>query len=156
MQNMKRLGLWALQWVMAGALLALLGACGAQQEGPAKPPLPVVNQTTSTFTASAKGLTVTFDASAFSGTQTTTTSPASFQWNFGDGTPVQSTTSVTITHVYAASGTYVVNLVVLDAKGLAGKVVSQNVTVAPLPANQAPSAQFAAAVNGLSVGVDVH
>jgi PKD repeat protein len=155
-QNMKKLGLWALQWVLAGALLALLGACGAQQEPAAKLPQPVVNQTTSTFTVSTKGLTVTFDASAFSGTQsgTQTTSAARFQWNFGDGTPVQSTTSVTITHVYAASGTYVVNLVVLDAQGVAGKVVSQNVTVAALPVNQAPRAQFASAVNVLSVGLD--
>jgi PKD repeat protein len=156
MQNMKKLSLWALQWVLAGALLALLGACGVQPEPPAKLPQQVVNQPTSTFTVSAKGLTVTFDASAFSGTQsgTQTAAPASFQWNFGDGTPVQSTTSVTITHVYAASGTYLVNLIVLDAQGVAGKMVSQNVTVAPLPANQAPSAQFASAVNLLSVGVD--
>jgi PKD repeat protein len=154
MQNMKRLCLWAVQWALVGALLALLGACGAQQEAPAKPPLPVVNQTTSTFTASAKGLTVTFDASAFSGTQTTTMSPASFQWNFGDGTPVQSTTSVTITHVYAASGTYMVNLVVLDAQGVAGKVVSQNVTVAPIPVNQAPLAAFVATTGVTGVVVD--
>lgn len=156
MLNMRKLALWAVQWAMAGILLAVLGACGAQQEAAANLPQPVVSQT-STFTVNAKGLTVTFNASAFSGTLsgTQTTAPASFQWNFGDGTPVQSTTSVTITHVYAASGTYVVNLVVLDAQGVAGKVVSQNVTVAPLPANQIPPiAQFAVASNGLSVGVD--
>jgi PKD repeat protein len=156
MLNMRKLALWAVQWAMAGILLAVLGACGAQQEAAANLPQPVVSQT-STFTVSAKGLTVTFNASAFSGTLsgTQTTAPASFQWNFGDGTPVQSTTSVTITHVYAASGTYVVNLVVLDAQGVAGKVVSQNVTVAPLPVNQLPPiAQFVVATNGLSVGVD--
>ncbi len=152
MQNMKKLGLWALQWLTAAILLAVLAACGAQPEPAAKLPQPIVNQT-STFTVSANGLTVTFDASAFSGTQTA--APASFQWNFGDGTLVQNTTSVTITHVYAASGTYVVNLVVLDAQGVAGKVISQNVTVAPLPVTQAaPIARFALATNGLSVGVD--
>jgi PKD repeat protein len=154
MLNLRKLGLWAVQWAIVSALFAVLGGCGAQPEPPARlpTPAPVVNQT-STFTASAAGLTVTFDASTFSGTQTT--APASFQWNFGDGTPVQTTTSVTITHVYATSGTYVVNLALLDAQGVAGKVLSQNVTVTPLPINPAPPvAQFAAAANGLSVGVD--
>jgi PKD repeat protein len=158
MLNLKKIGLWAVQWAIVGALFAVLGGCGAQPEPPARlpTPAPVVNQT-ATFTASATGLTVTFDASAFSGTLsgTQTTAPASFQWNFGDGTPVQTTTSVTITHVYAASGTYVVNLVLLDAQGVAGKVLSQNVTVAPLPVNPIPPiAQFVVATNGLGVGVD--
>jgi PKD repeat protein len=160
MLNMKKLGLWAVQWAIVGALFAVLGGCGAQPEPPARlptpTPVPVVNQT-STFTASATGLTVTFNASALSGTLsgTQTTAPASYQWNFGDASPVQTTTSVTITHVYATSGTYVVNLVLLDAQGVAGKMLSQNVTVTPLPVTPIPPvAQFALATNGLGVGVD--
>jgi PKD repeat protein len=151
MLNMKTRGLWALQWALVGAVLAVLAACGAAQETAALP-VPVVNQTpTGSFTATANGLTVTFDASASRDTEGPL---ASYQWTFGDGTTAQSTSSATVTHVYSASGTYVVNLVVLDANGVASTVFSQNVTAVPLPVNQAPSAQFAAAANALSAGVD--
>jgi PKD repeat protein len=165
MQNVKRLGqlAWrrALQWTLMGACVAVLVACGAAQETAnlpvpvVTPPVvepPVTNQTpTSSFTATANGLTVTFDASASRDAEGPL---SSYRWVFGDGTPAQSAASATITHVYSASGTYVVNLVVLDANGSASAVFSQNVTaVAPL-ANQAPTAGFAAAANGLSAGVD--
>ena len=59
------------------------------------------------------------------------------------------------THVFAATGTYTVNLVVLDAQGAASSVVSHNITVAALPpVNQPPVAVFVPAVNNLSVGVN--
>ncbi len=156
MLNMKKLGPWALRWILVGALLAVLAACGAAQETANLPqPVgepPVANQTpTGSFTAIANGLTVTFDASASRDAEGPL---ASYRWNFGDGTAALSTNSATVTHVYSASGTYAVNLVVLDANGAASTVFNQNVTAVPLPVNQAPSARFAAAANGLSAGVD--
>jgi PKD repeat protein len=151
MLNIKKPGLWAVQWALVGAMVAVLAACGAAQET-ATLPQPVVNQTpTGSFTARANGLTVTFDASASRDAEGPL---ASYRWNFGDGTTALSTNSATVTHVYSASGTYVVNLVVLDANAVASTVFSQNVTALPLALNQAPSARFAAAANGLSAGVD--
>jgi PKD repeat protein len=161
MLNMKKLGPWALRWAWVGALLVALAACGAGQETAnlpqpvVNPPVveqPVANQTpTGSFTAIANGLTATFDASASRDAEGPL---ASYRWNFGDATPALSTNVSTVIHVYSASGTYAVNLVVLDANGAASTVFNQNVTVAPLPVNQAPSARFAAAANGLSAGVD--
>jgi PKD repeat protein len=150
MQHMKAFGFLALQWVASGILVVVLAACGAASESapqlPAAAEAPVGN-----FTAKADGLTVTFNASASSAPFGAV---SQYQWNFGDGSAVQSTTSVTITHVFAASGTYVVNLVVLDADGKASTVYSQNVTLSVPLVNQPPTAQFVAAVNALSVGVD--
>jgi PKD repeat protein len=68
---------------------------------------------------------------------------------------VQTVSTATTTHVFATTGTYTVNLVVLDALGAASSVVSHNITVAPLPpGNQPPVAVFMPAVNNLSVGVN--
>ncbi len=41
----------------------------------------------------------------------------SYRWNFGDGTPVATTSSDTETHVYTSAGTYTVTLVETDAVG---------------------------------------
>ena len=59
-------------------------------------------------------------------------------WSFGDGTALSDVTAGT--HTYAAGGTYLVTLTVIDANGLAS-AASQ--TVAVVPANTAPSAGFA-------------
>jgi PKD repeat protein len=150
MRDLKAFGVLALRWVASGMLVVVLAACGAA--GESSPQLPAATEVpVGSFTAKADGLTVTFNASASSAPFGAL---SKYQWNFGDGTAPQSTTSVTITHVFAASGTYVVNLVVLDADGKASTVYSQNVTVAVPLANQPPSAQFASAVNTLSLGVD--
>jgi PKD repeat protein len=150
MQHMKALGFWALQWVACGIVVVLLTACGAASESapqvPAAAEVPV-----GSFSAQANGLTVTFNASA---SRAPFGALSQYQWNFGDGSAVQSTTSVSITHVFAASGTYVVNLVVLDADGKASTVFSQNVTLSVPVVNQPPHAQFVVGVNALSVGVD--
>ena len=139
MVDMKKFGLRALQWALMGAMLVVLAACGAAQETAnlpqpvVNPPVvnpPVVNQTpTGSCTATANGLTATFDASASRDAEGPL---ASYRWNFGDGSPALSTNLSTVTHVYSASGTYAVNLVVLDANGAASTVFNQNVTVAPL------------------------
>jgi PKD repeat protein len=150
MQHMKALGFLALRWLVSGMLVMVLAACGAATDS--APQVPAATEVpVGSFTAQANGLTVTFNASASSAPFGAL---SKYQWNFGDGTAVQSTTSVTITHVFAASGTYVVNLVVLDADGKASTVFSQNVTLSVPLVNQPPTAQFVAAVNALSVGVD--
>jgi PKD repeat protein len=150
MQHMKALGFLALRWVASGILVVVLAACGAATDS--APQVPAATEVpVGSFTAQANGLTVTFNASASSAPFGAL---SKYQWNFGDGSAVQSTTSVTITHVFAASGTYVVNLVVLDADGKASTVYSQNVTLSVPLVNQPPNAQFVAAVNALSVGVD--
>ena len=44
----------------------------------------------------------------------------SYGWSFGDGSPAVTTASSTVTHQYAARGTYTVELMVTDAGGQAG------------------------------------
>ena len=142
-----------------GLVLAALVACDGGNDAP--PPsdisAPVVTPTVSnlipigSFTSSATGLTATFNASASNDADGSVTT---YQWNFGDGSPVQTTSTSTTTHVFAAAGTYTVNLVVLDAQSATSSVVSNNITVAPLPQNQPPVAVFVPAVNNLSAGVN--
>ena len=63
---------------------------------------------------------------------------ASYVWSWGDGTPEQSTTSSTITHVFADTPTrcvdvtYAVLLTVVDDKGDSGSA-SQQVRVTEVP-----------------------
>jgi PKD repeat protein len=144
----------ALRWLVGSVLVAILAACGAAAER--EPVLPgpdvVIPPVTTTvanqppvgsFTATPNGLTVTFNASASRDPDGTI---LGYQWNFGDGTTVLNTTSATVTHVFANSGTFMVNLIVLDSQGTVSSVVSQNITVAPIPpTNQAPIARFTAA-----------
>ncbi len=40
--------------------------------------------------------------------------PASFAWDFGDGTPITPTSDAPVTHAYTAPGTYPVRLILLD------------------------------------------
>ncbi len=69
---------------------------------------------------------------------------ASYVWNWGDGTPEQSTTSPTITHVFADTSarcveiTYAVLLTVVDDKGDTGTASQQvRVTEQPTPDSSA-------------------
>lgn len=140
--------------LLGGVLIATLAACGVGGErepvlaGPdvVIPPVTttVANQPpVGSFTPTANGLTVTFNASASRDPDGTI---LGYQWNFGDGTTVLNTTSATVTHVYANSGTFMVNLIVLDSQGTVSSVVSRNITIAPIPpSNQAPIARFVAA-----------
>ena len=79
--------------------------------------------------------TVTFTAV---GSHDTDGTIASFDWTWGDGTPEQTTTSPTATHVFAdtplrcINATYSVLLTVTDNKGDTG-TASQQVTVTELP-----------------------
>jgi PKD repeat protein len=61
------------------------------------------------FTFEVNGLDVTFDAGGSAGT-----SPLTCEWDFGDG---QTATGVSVSHSYAAKGSYAVRLRVTDASG---------------------------------------
>ncbi len=80
------------------------------------------------------GTSVNFNA-------TTSTDPdgsiVSYTWSFGDG---GSASGPTTTHTYAAPGTYIVQLTVIDNHG-ASDTTSSSISVS-LPANQPPSAMF--------------
>jgi PKD repeat protein len=73
------------------------------------------------------GATVTFDGAASSGFPGAPGPPvippktiASYQWDFGDGSPIVTTTAPTTvtTHSYSATGTYTIRLTVIDTAGL--------------------------------------
>jgi YVTN family beta-propeller protein len=106
-----------------------------------------------TWTSSPSGLTAasvggptSFDASA-------STSPsgtiASYTWNFGDGTPVVTTTSPTITHTYGAAGTYAVTLTVTNSNGTS---TTQTYTGHTVSNQGGPSAQTTQQVTESTVG----
>lgn len=64
---------------------------------------------------------------------------AARSWNFGDGTPADTTTSPS--HTFGAAGNYTVQLVVTDNGG-AKDTASQSVTVGGTPGNLPPTAAF--------------
>ena len=101
------------------------------------------NQTpVAAFTFEATDLSVDFtDASTDDGTI------ASWSWDLGDG---NTSTDQNPTHVYAAAGTYTVELTVTDDGGLTG-TTSQDVTVTEAGGNVAPTAAFTFAATDLSV-----
>jgi PKD repeat protein len=102
------------------------------------------------FTATQNALSVTFDGSASSDADGTL---SSWEWDFGDGSPVSSAPGST-SHVYAAPGTYTVSLTVTDNEGSGSAAFTRLVTVTAAPVNRAPVAQFAATPTGPSVAFD--
>jgi PKD repeat protein len=92
--------------------------------------IPNVNPVAS-FTASAKELAVSVDAS---GSSDADGKVASYAWTFGDGS---TGTGVTASHTFAKAGTYTVGLTVTDDRG--GKsTVSKSVTVSTTPVPPVP------------------
>ena len=85
------------------------------------------------FTASADGLAVSFDASASSDPDGQITA---YAWSFGDGT---TGTGAKPSRTYAAAGTYTVTLTVTDDGGATGTTTSQVTVTKPLD----PGAQVA-------------
>ena len=82
---------------------------------------------TAAFTATESGLSVTFDAG---GSSDGDGSVAGYAWDFGDGQT--SSTGPTVTHAYAAAGTYPVTLTVTDDDG-ARDDVTRDVSVEDVP-----------------------
>lgn len=56
-----------------------------------------------------------------------------YTWNFGDGTPAQTTKDKGVLHTFSAAGAFNVSLQVKDDKGGKSKTVNDLVVVAPLP-----------------------
>ena len=107
---------------------------------------PVLVAPTSHFTQSAAGLAVSLDGSTSTDGDGTIVSHA---WNFGDG---QTGTGATVSHTYAAAGSFTVTHTVTDNDGLTGS--STSVVTVAAPANVAPTAAFTATPSGLVVAVD--
>ncbi|MET3811360.1 PKD domain-containing protein [Arthrobacter sp. UYEF3] len=98
------------------------------------------------FTSSATSLRASFDASASSDPDGTV---ASYAWDFGDGSAAGN--GKTVSHAYAASGTYQVTLRVTDDKG-ASNTLTKPVTVAFV--NQPPVASFISSSSALTASFD--
>ncbi|MFW3170537.1 PKD domain-containing protein [Geodermatophilus sp. CPCC 206100] len=126
---------------------ALTAAQVAGHAAAAGPGQPVNAAPSARFASSTDELTAALDAGASSDADGTV---ASYAWDLGDG---RKATGRTVTHAYAGAGTYVVTLTVTDDRG-ATAVASRLVTVAPAPPNQAPTAAFTTAANGLTLAVD--
>ena len=125
----------------------------------AVPPPPVASFTISLNPAPV-GQPVGFDGSA-SSTPNPGDAIAGYTWDFGDGSPVVSSTSATATHAYAGTGNFTVTLTVTDLYGLTGSTTlglqvnssAQAITFAPLPDRvfgDAPFALSATASSGLA------
>jgi PKD repeat protein len=101
---------------------------------------------TASFTSTPHDLTVAFDASGSTASSGRTLT--SYAWDFGD----EATGSgKTVSHPYAAGGTYSVKLTVTDS---ANATASVTIPVSVAPAPQPPTASFTATPTGLSVSVD--
>ncbi|HEY3407049.1 MAG TPA: PKD domain-containing protein, partial [Propionicimonas sp.] len=105
--------------------------------------VPNVNPTAA-FTFTVNKLTVNFDSSGSADPDGTI---AAYLWDFGDG---QSSTQASPAHTFAGAGPQTVKLTVTDNKGATGSVTKTVTTVA----NQAPVADFTAAVNKQDVTFD--
>jgi PKD repeat protein len=71
------------------------------------------------FTSSCNSLVCSFDGSGSAG------SPTTYQWTFGDST---SATGASVSHIYAAAGTYPVTLTVTGSTGSDSETASVTVT----------------------------
>jgi PKD repeat protein len=72
-----------------------------------------------------------FDASASTGAAGHTI--ASYTWNWGDGAPVETRGSATNSHIFTATGTYLVLLTVADESGQKGTTTQSVVVIAGNP-----------------------
>jgi PKD repeat protein len=79
-----------------------------------------------TDTPAPHGSATSFDAS---GSSAPSSPIATYAWNFGDGTTVQTVTAPTISHTYANAGIYKATLTVTDAAGTSTAVVYTGQTV---------------------------
>jgi glucose/arabinose dehydrogenase len=61
--------------------------------------------------------------------------PLKYTWDFGDGTPVATTSSLIVTHTFASAVNSTVTLTVQDYNGIVGAAVSDPVTLTVYPGN---------------------
>jgi len=100
-------------------------------------------------TSAQVGQAITFDASQVQldpGDQIT-----KYVWNFGDQTPVQTTTSSTITHRYAKPGHYHMQVQAIDAQNVPGTATVDVTIQAAQSASRSSLGSFAAIGLGLLV-----
>ena len=90
--------------------------------------------------------TWSFDASPSSDEDGTITQ---YDWDFGDGTPVQSLGAPTVLHEYQTEGTFNVTLTVTDNEGATAALTKQ--IVVSFAQNQAPQASFTATEDSKTV-----
>ncbi len=102
-----------------------------------------------TFTCPTDSLTCSVDGSTSADPDGTV---ATYHWDFGDGTPMQVTTTPTAAHSYLSAGTPTVTLTVTDNRGGTSLPVSQ--VVNPTGTNQLPTAVAAASCTGLTCSFD--
>lgn len=81
-------------------------------------------------------LTVSFNASQSYEPSSFSGSVTKYEWNFGDGTPVENQTGPVTSHTYSRAGTYTVRLTVIDSNGVASSLSTTTIRVNP--ANDAP------------------
>lgn len=94
-------------------------------------PVPLANRapTSAINVASVSGLQVNFNASGSTDPDGTVTS---YQWTFGDGSSMITSTPTTV-HAFAGSGTYTASVVAVDNLGLSGAAATTNVSVVAPP-----------------------
>jgi PKD repeat protein len=91
-------------------------------------------------TTAFSGQTASFDGSV----STAYGGPATYTWDFGDGSPQQSTQ--TASHAYAATGSYAIGLTVTDSRGFVdGTTQPFSVTAPPPPPPPPPPSPVPAA-----------
>jgi PKD repeat protein len=89
-------------------------------------------------------LTVDFDGSASSDPDTGDTL-TSYLWDFGDGSPTQTTTTPTTSHTYSTNGAYTASLHVEDNHGALSEAATVRIDAgneAPTPVIESPSADM--------------
>jgi PKD repeat protein len=79
--------------------------------------------------------------------------PLTYQWNFGDGTPVVTTTNTTVTHIYADDGIFTAILRVNDGRGGIGTDTA-TVTVNNLPPTAVATANLTTTLEGVPITFD--
>jgi PKD repeat protein len=79
--------------------------------------------------------------------------PLTYQWNFGDGTPVVITTNITVTHIYADDGIFTAILRVNDGRGGTGTDTA-TVIVNNLPPTAVASASLTTTLEGVPITFD--
>ena len=86
------------------------------------------------------------EPSYFDASQSTfpTAGPASYTWNFGDGTSAETTTQDHTTHTYAEGGDFTASVTITDVDGTS---TTQSFTGQTVGLNGGPSARATAAVN---------